>query len=105
MTDLKKVSLIDRLLNGAEDAVADLKKPFLKKKIKNGIKSAIESAEEQSVDADIRLETLRGKLITHPEELQDTLNEIVGELVKQDACTRTVEKLQQEQIKMFKVEE
>jgi hypothetical protein len=101
MTEAKK-SMIDKLLSNASDAIEAAKRPFIKKKVKRSIESAIENAEEQRVDACIELETQRGRLITHPKEMQTTLNIIVELRQKKKACLLTIAELEKEKEELYK---
>ena len=96
------MSLIDKLLKGAEDVVKEAKRPFVKAKVKSAIESAIRSAEEARVDANIELGDLRKVLVESPKDAGVTINKIVGERNTIEEADATIDALKAEQEELFK---
>ena len=96
------MSLIDKLLDGAEEVVEKAKRPFVKKKIKRSVDSAIENAEEQKVDASIELQDLRERLVKEPTNAASILNAIIDRRTTIDAADETIKALEAEKDELFK---
>lgn len=71
------MKLIDQLLDGVDEAVKQAKKPFIKKRITRAFESAIDSAEEQKVNAELKIHDFRKNLVENPGQAGEILNKIV----------------------------
>lgn len=54
-------SVFDTLYDKSDEAIKALKKPLIKRKVKRSFMSAYDDAENKKVDADVRLQELRGR--------------------------------------------
>ena len=98
---MSEKTLIDRLLEGAEEVVNAAKRPFVKAKVKSAVESAIRSAEEAKVDASIELSDLRKQLVEHPKDAETTLNRILDKRGTIVAADETIAALKAEQKELF----
>ena len=69
--------------------------------MKRSFESAIESAEEQKIDAELKLNDLEKALVKEPERAKSILNEIVEEMQLISDADNTIEFLKKEQDKLF----
>ena len=54
-------SVFDTLYDKSDEAIKALKKPLIKRKVTRSFMSAYDDAENKKVDADVKLQELRGK--------------------------------------------
>lgn len=54
-------SVFDTLYDKSDEAIKALKKPLIKRKVTRAFMSAYDDAENKKVDADVKLQELRGK--------------------------------------------
>jgi len=94
-------TLIDRLLENAEETIKVVKRPFVKSKIKRSFASAIESAKEQSLDADIKINDLRERLVKNPEDACSILNDIIKQRDLMQKIDNTIKYLSEEEKTWF----
>lgn len=95
------MKLIDQLLDNAKDVIEKTKRPFVKSKIKRAFESGKEDLQEQIVNSEIRIRTLRGELVNNPEKSDVAINEILKEKNSIRKANLTIELLEEERKEWF----
>jgi len=94
----KAKSVFDTLYDKSDEAIKALKKPLIKRKVTRALMSAYDDAENKKVDADVRLQELRGEFNNFD------VNEILEQKLIIDESTNLQKLLADEYKALFGVE-
>jgi hypothetical protein len=97
----EKKSLIDQLLEKAEDVLEAARRPYVRKRIKRAIESAQDSANDKADQAEIKITKLRKELVEDETRTANILKEIVELRNEIEAARRTADLFGAEQKELF----